>query len=272
MNRKFKFPLKSSSSGEFPVSPNSESAVSPVENETISPKTPVSDTVPTEPQSISGVLTDEPASSEAITHQEEAVHHRTATADDNLPEVSADGPLPIDDASPEEVEDSKTAPEVQAATTTSNQNGEADIEIPNLSVSESTPIAISSATKSPETTNGHVASSIDEAIADFQTAIKTPEPESVKAPETLSATEIDETSAPVESSDTVTPVDEVKDKASPISKSTEPSEKDKVNGKEELSATAPRSVSASPAPPVKQLEDDQDDQGEGATMEEIDID
>jgi hypothetical protein len=238
--------------------------VTPNENETISPKTPLSETVPTEPQSISGVLTDEPTSSEPATH------HHTVSVDDTLPEVSADGPLPINDS--EDANDKEEIIAEESPEKDTTQNVEADIEIPN-SISESSPIAISSTAKSPDAgnTNGHVASSIDEAIADFKTAIKTPEPESVKAPETLSATEIDETSAQLESSNTIEATTEDKDKTSArangASKSTE-----KVNGTEELSATAPRSVSASPVPPVKEIDDHNSEQGEGTTMEEIDID
>jgi hypothetical protein len=238
--------------------------VTPNENETISPKTPLSETVPTEPQSISGVLTDEPTSSESATH------HHIASADDTLPEVSADGPLPVNDADDAD-EKEETIVETPTANDTT-QNVEADIEVPN-SISESTPITIGSTAKSPETghSNGHIASSIDEAIADFKTAIKTPEPESVKAPETLSATEIDETSAQPELSNIIEATTEDKDKTSANAngdtKSTE-----KVNGTEELSATAPRSVSASPAPPAKEVDDHNSEQGEGTTMEEIDID
>jgi len=236
--------------------------VTPNENETISPKTPLSETVPTEPQSISGVLTDEPTSSEPATH------HHTASADDPMPEVSADGPLPINDS--EDTEDKETFAEDSPAKS-GDQSVEADIEIPN-SISESTPIAISSTAKSPETghSNGHVASSIDEAIADFKTAIKTPEPESVKAPETLSATEIDETTAQTESSHTIEAASENTDKTAKANGDAKSSEK--VNGTEELSATAPRSVSASPVPPTKEVEDHNSEQGEGTTMEEIDID
>jgi hypothetical protein len=236
--------------------------VTPNENETISPKTPLSETVPTEPQSISGVLTDEPTSSEPS-------HVHTASVDDTLPEVSADGPLPINDADDSD-EKEETIVETPTAKDTT-QNVEADIEVPN-SISESTPIAINSTAKSPETghSNGHVASSIDEAIADFKTAIKTPEPESVKAPETLSATEIDETSAQPESSDTAEPAARDTDKTTRANGDTKSSEK--VNGTDELSATAPRSVSASPAPPAREINDHNSEQGEGTTMEEIDID
>jgi len=187
-----------------------------------------------------------------------------------MPEISADGPLPIYDA---DDADEKEATIVETSTAKdTTENAEVDIEVPN-SISESTPVAMSSTAKAPETdySNGHVASSIDEAIADFKTAIKTPEPESVKAPETLSATEIDETTAPPESSETTEAVAEDTDnttaRANGDTKSSE-----KVNGTEELSATAPRSVSASPAPPAKEMEDHNSDQGEGTTMEEIDID
>jgi len=237
--------------------------VTPNENETISPKTPLSETVPTEPQSISGVLTDEPTSSKPATH------HRTASADDTLPEVSADGPLPINDS--DDTDDKEIVAEDSPAKST-DQNVEADIEVPN-SISDSASINISSTAKSPETghSNGHVASSIDEAIADFKTAIKTPEPESVKAPETLSATEIDETSAQPESSKTKEAASEDTDKTT-VKTSGDAKSSEKVNGTEELSATAPRSVSASPAPPAKEVKDYGSEQGEGTTMEEIDID
>lgn len=243
--------------------------MTPNENETISPKTPVSDTVPTEPQSISGVLTDEPTSSEPA-------HDHTASADDTLPEVSADGPLPIDDTSDKSV-DEKVVPETTATEPTSTQDAEADIEIPDA-ITESAPITTSQSTKSPETgnSNGHVASSIDEAIADFKTAIKTPEPESVKASETLSATEIDETSASAVSSNSSqdTAAHSKEDTTPHANGSGSGEAKKQTNGStEELSATAPRSVSASPAPAAKVIEtDDHSEHEDGITMEEIEID
>ena len=237
--------------------------MTPNENETISPKTPLSETVPTEPQSISGVLTDEPTSSEPATH------HHTVSRDDTLPEVSPDGPLPINNS--EDAEDKETIADDSPAKST-DRTTEADIEIPSH-ITQSTPIAISSTAKSPETghSNGHVASSIDEAIADFKTAIKTPEPESVKAPETLSATEIDETTAQTESSHTIEAASENTDKTT-VKTNGDAKSSEKVNGTEELSATAPRSVSASPVPPTKEVEDHNSEQGEGTTMDEIDID
>jgi len=237
--------------------------VTPNENETISPKTPVSDTVPApaEPQSISGVLTDEPASSEPS-------HIHTASVDDTLPEVSADGPLPLNTSEDADIKEETVVEDSPAKST--DKSTELDIEIPN-SITQSTPIAISSTAKSPETgnSNGHVASSIDEAIADFKTAIKTPEPESVKAPETLSATEIDETSAQPESSNTIEPERSAEETPNA---SGDANSSEKVNGTNELSATAPRSVSASPAPLAKEIDDHHSEQGEGTTMEEIDID
>ena len=266
--------MKSSSSGEYPLSSNSdESALTPNEIETISPKTPVSDTVPTEPQSISGVLTDEPTSADP-THEEEQTHHHVASADDTLPEVSADGPLPTDrsitESLPSETTTAPSALDAPIAPDHEDGSAEADIEIPN-SISETAPITISSPQKSPEISNGHVASSIDEAIADFQTALKTPEPESIKAPETLSATEVDATSGPAVTSETHAPAIAEEDReTSPTVNG--PKSTSKVNGKEELSATAPRSVSASPAPPVKDVGADVHSEGEGATMEDIEID
>ena len=93
----------------------------------------------------------------------------------------------------------------------------------------------------------------------------------MKAPETLSATEIDETSAQPESSSTIEAITEDKDKTSAKANGDTKSA-EKVNGTEDLSATAPRSVSASPAPPAKEIDDHNPEQGEGTTMEEIDID
>lgn len=153
---------------------------------------------------------------------------------------------------------------------------QADIEIPNTSVSEAQPVTISSPKNSPEQTHGHVASSIDEAIADFKTAIKTPEPESVKAPETLSATEIDAALSPAENivhGEQIVPVGDVKEGVKPPVNEHEPSETASANGLEGVSATAPRSISTTPVPTAeKATSPSQSEQGEGTTMEDIDID
>ena len=268
--RKFKFPLKSSSSSEFPASP--------VEEETISPRTPVSETVPADPPSgISSVLTEEPSTTEPG-NIEESVEQSAAVMEEASPVADTDGPPPIDESTTEnEPANSAQADVISTSITEPTPEApQADIEIPNTSLSEAQPIIISSPKNPPEQTHGHVATSIDEAIADFKTAIKTPEPESVKAPETLSAIEIDATLAPAENiahSEQTVPVGDVQEGVKPPVNGHKPLETASANGLEGVSPTAPRSITTTPVSTAeKATSPSQSEQGEGTTMEDIDID
>lgn len=254
--RKFKFPLKSPD-GISPVSPGVN------EPETISPKTPDSTTVPADTQSsISAVLSGEP-----------------------------------------EAEDPSTAPPVVSVTDDQKSADEADVQpervaspvetqatsiIPDIPVSSepiAEPIAPIEPVESPKSDHDHPepshAHTIDEAIADFQSAVKTPEPESLLPSEGLSAVERDNTldtlqeSSPVKADDpapasavngdtsnTQPAVAPTADKPAPIRHSSD-----------NISATAPRVIAKTPPPPPKEPDTARDDEdGEGMTMEDVDID
>lgn len=209
---------------------------------------------------------------------EESVEQRAAAMEEASILANTDGPPPIDDPTTEDEHSNPPQADVISTSITepTPEAPQADIKIPNTSISEAQSITISSPKKSPEQTHGHVASSIDEAIADFKTAIKTPEPESVKAPETLSATEIDATLAPAETvahDEQTVPVGDVKEGVKPPVNGHKVSETASANGLEEVSATAPRSISTTPVPTAeKATSPSQSEQGEGTTMEDIDID
>ena len=198
--------------------------------------------------------------------------------EETSPVANTAGPPAIDDPTTEDEPANSARADVipTSITEPTPEASQADIEIPNTSVSEAQPITISSPKNSPEQTHGHVASSIDEAIADFKTAIKTPEPESVKAPETLSATEIDATLAPAENivhSEQIVPVGDVKEGVKPPVNGHKPVETASANGLEGVSATAPRSISTTPVPTTKaDTSPSQSEHGDGTTMEDIDID
>lgn len=132
------------------------------------------------------------------------------------------------------------------------------------------------------------AQTIDEAIADFESAVKkTPEPESLTANEGLSAVERDNTTDSVEEP---SPVEtEIK------TDSDESAAKLKENGStsdlqsteapigerpapirhssDKISATAPRVIARTPPPPPKEPVTTHDEEdGEGTTLEDVDID
>jgi hypothetical protein len=257
--------LKSSSSAEFPTSP--------VEEETISPRTPVSETVPADPPSgISSVLTEEPSTAEPAGIEEPTEQVVAADEKPSSP-VTGSGPLPIDENVPGD-ETVKSPPHDTSASIAEPtlKVTQADIEVPNNLISETQPITFSSPKKSTEThAPTHVASSIDEAIADFQTAIKTPEPESIKGQETLSATELDATASPHETPLSASQDDKDMNTTTPAVNGHDFSET-ATDGPREVSATAPRSISTTPVPPAKATSPSQSEQGEGTTLEEIDID
>jgi hypothetical protein len=165
-----------------------------------------------------------------------------------------------------------------------------------LTFSEPVAIATSNPPATTHKPEAHHAQSIDEAIAEFQTAIKTPEPESInKASEALSATEKDETSVSsaqgANGNESVTPTpttiteatnghDDTQtngsetpvDRANGTSDSTPAGDKS-LETKTEISATAPRRVVKTPDPATKEPSSPaQTDEGEGTTMEDIDID
>jgi hypothetical protein len=165
-----------------------------------------------------------------------------------------------------------------------------------LTSSEPLPIATSIPPATTHKPEAHHAQSIDEAIADFQTAIKTPEPESInKASEALSATEKDETSVSsaqgANGNESVTPTtttmtegtnghDDTQTNGSetPVNGANGTSDSSRVGDqslepKTEISATAPRRVVKTPVPATKEPSSPpQADEGEGTTMEDIDID
>lgn len=143
------------------------------------------------------------------------------------------------------------------------------------------------------------AHTIDEAIAEFQTAVKTPEPESSLEPEGLSAVEIDDTSAPMDTpardeqsseptgqstvftagDDTTafeqaSPVngDELASAQSPSEETTSAAAQEDARSSDDVSATAPRTVSRRPVPPTKDDRAESDQEGGNHTMEDIDID
>jgi hypothetical protein len=295
--RKFKFPLKSPGSTDGAISPVTPG---PGEVETISPRTPNSTTVPSEPAtSISGVLTDEPVSAAG----EEASGGDNGDQDAKTPiALASDGPIPVP-ATPEvgiETAQSITSPaEPSASTSSPNDRAPADIEVPDtLTSSEPLPIATSIPPATTHKPEAHHAQSIDEAIADFQTAIKTPEPESItKASEALSATEKDGTSVSsaqgANGSESVTPTpttiieatnghDDTQTNGSgtPVdgTKSITGSDSSRAGDKSletktEISATAPRRVVKTPVPATKEPSSPpHTDEGEGTTMEDIEID
>jgi hypothetical protein len=258
------------------------SPVSANEVETISPKTPSAVTVPADPMaSISGVLTDEPAA--AV----EAPNRNSAPAASGM---TTDGPNPANGVEEAEIETAPTTNSPLDVNASSRQNEFADMDIPHSVTSEPVPIPTSSPpTITQKANEGHTAQSIDEAIADFQSAIKTPEPESLKASEALSATEKDETLTstatrpePAETSapglngvekHATTRGSAAADQATTGNIEEKVSVGEKGEEKPEISATAPRRVIKTPVPPAKDESPPRhSEEGEGTTMEDIEID
>lgn len=270
LDRKFKFPLKS---------PDAISPVSPTEQETISPKSAITSTVPSEPPSaISAVLAQEPGPASTEDALEPAID---VNGDAELP-AAAEESDPVDIGKPVIGETSVEEPEAIVA----------DVPLTSEPVQETLDSTTSPTINAHSPDDKHVAHTIDEAIADFQTAVKTPEPESLQEPEGLSAVEIDDTSVPVAADEAVAEEESGADAIANCDAEAAINGTDDQSGEEplrvettieeaalassshdDISATAPRRVSRTPQPPQKDTTVTSDHEtGEGNTMEDIDID
>lgn len=244
--RKFKFPLKSPDAIS-PVSPGLEGP------ETISTKTPVSETVPADPQSISAVLSGEPETEDVPT----------------APSVSGDQPVAERDepervASPVETQGTSIIPDSPVSTE--------PVSEPVTSESVESP---QHDHDRPEPSHAHT---IDEAIANFKSAVKTPEPETLLPSEDLSAVERDNTLDIEEPSPAKTDADVVAPAVNGNKSDTQSAAPNAErpaplrHSSDNISATAPRVIAKTPPPPPKEVDTTHDEDEEGVTMEDVDID
>lgn len=233
------------------------------EPETISPKSPVSETVPTDPpSSISAVLAGEPVTEDKSTAQPNA-----AVTDDQEPAIErVTEPEKIE--SPVETQATDVIPDVPLS---SEPTSESIAPIESVASPKSD-------NERPEPSHAHT---IDEAIADFQSAVKTPEPENLIASEELSAVERDNTADTVG----VSATEKHNERApAPLENGNTPEDPDTASltaerpapvrhSSDNISVTAPRIIAKTPPPPPKEPETTHDDEdGEGTTMEDIEID
>lgn len=238
---------------------------------TISPKTVSDGTVPADPSSsISAVLAKNPQV-----------------------EPSADPPAPsaetLERAAEEQSEDAAPSSAIAPVEELDELSLDtepiiADAPLADEPVSETLESVAVSGAMGDEQGKSH-AQTIDEAIADFHIAVKTPEPESSLAPEGLSAVEIDETSVPLDTPALETKPSELAPNPTMNGDSLSHEDSDPVElaepvGEEmaptksavDVSATAPRTVSRTPVPIAKDATVESNHEGEGNTMEDIEID
>lgn len=240
-------------------SPDAISPVSPAEEPTISPKSPVTSAIPNDPpSSIDAVLSQEPATNTAS----------TSRSDDT---IAGDQPLqsePETVTSPIVTEDTSVIP---------------DLPVTAEPIAEPVPtIDEPVANPNPKSDDEEVrkpshAQTIDEAIAEFQTAVKTPEPESHLASEELSAVERDDTAEPEKTETEALATEPVVNGVShPPDQSDQPHIQKSAllrTSSDDIPATAPRVIARTPPPPPKDATATHgDDDVEGVTMEDIEID